>query len=190
MVLDGDLYLVPFAVLKAQSSNDYLCERFSLITTPSLTSLRTSQKSRTRRHQTTAIAPASGGSAAQPAAANLSGQGSTNAGDSLANLEQPTSALVIGNPRMTSSVTEQWGWTDAPYADQEAQMVAEMLQTPSLLSGNQATKDAVLRQISQVCSFIFIPFSLSLNHWCIVFNFPHLLPNAFFILKASFKKNR
>ena len=131
MVLDGDLYLVPFSVLKAQSSNDYLCERFSLITTPSLTSLRTGQKSRSRRHQQQAMAAAS-------------------VGDSLGSLEQPTSALVIGNPKMTTPVTEQWGWGDAPYAEQEAGMVAEMLQTPSYLCGVQATKDAVLRHISQV----------------------------------------
>lgn len=57
---------------------------------------------------------------------------------------------------MSSSVTEQWGWMDAPYAQQEDfilrfhHKVAEMLQTPSLLCSNQATKDAVLRQISQV----------------------------------------
>jgi hypothetical protein len=38
------------------------------------------------------------------------------------------SALVIGNPQLPASVTEQWGWADIPHAEQEAVMVADMLQ--------------------------------------------------------------
>lgn len=43
------------------------------------------------------------------------------------------SALVVGNPRLPACVTEQWGWGDIPYAEQEAEMVAEMLQTKALI---------------------------------------------------------
>ncbi|XP_058473226.1 tetratricopeptide repeat protein 28 isoform X1 [Solea solea] len=39
LVLEGELYLVPFALLKGSSSNEYLYERFSLISVPSLASL-------------------------------------------------------------------------------------------------------------------------------------------------------
>lgn len=39
LVLEGELYLVPFALLKGSSSNEYLYERFSLISVPSLGSL-------------------------------------------------------------------------------------------------------------------------------------------------------
>lgn len=39
LVLEGELYLIPFALLKGSSSNEYLYERFSLISVPSLTSL-------------------------------------------------------------------------------------------------------------------------------------------------------
>lgn len=50
LVLEGDLYLVPFPVLKppatGDTSPDYLSERFSLLVVPSLTSLRANQKSR------------------------------------------------------------------------------------------------------------------------------------------------
>lgn len=51
LVLEGDLYLVPFPVLKPpataeNSSVEYLSERFSLLVVPSLTSLRANQKSR------------------------------------------------------------------------------------------------------------------------------------------------
>ena len=173
LVLDGDLYLVPFALLKPQSSTDYLCERFSLIVAPSLTSLRTGQKSASRalhrqhhqhrlmqqqqhnhnHHHRSAGGPlmmtpsSSSGFGAQQH--QLSTSFSSDGGAALD--QQPaTSALVIGNPKMSQSVTEQWGWTDAPYAEQEAHIVAEMLQTPSLLTGSAATKDAVLRHLSQV----------------------------------------
>uniref|UniRef100_A0A667Z367 Tetratricopeptide repeat domain 28 n=1 Tax=Myripristis murdjan TaxID=586833 RepID=A0A667Z367_9TELE len=39
LVLEGELYLIPFALLKGSSSNEYLYERFSLISVPSLASL-------------------------------------------------------------------------------------------------------------------------------------------------------
>lgn len=45
-------------------------------------------------------------------------------------------ALVVGNPKLPQSITERWGWADIPHAEQEANMVAEMLQAKSLL-GNQ-----------------------------------------------------
>lgn len=106
LVLEGDLYLVPFPVLKPPSTNDtpseYLSERFSLLVVPSLTSLKANQKSR------------SSGSGKTPEQGNMT-------------------ALVVGNPRLPSTVTEQWGWTDIPHAEQEAAMVAEMLQAKALV---------------------------------------------------------
>lgn len=44
MVLEGELYLIPFALLKGSSSNEYLYERFSLIAVPSIHGLGTSAK--------------------------------------------------------------------------------------------------------------------------------------------------
>jgi tetratricopeptide (TPR) repeat protein/CHAT domain-containing protein len=150
LVLDGDLYLVPFALLKPQSSNDYLCERFSLIVSPSLTSLRTGQKSASRSNKLLQMHQAR--SLTSPLTAVSLSTYSSAMGGGVESLEQQpaTSALVIGNPKMSQSVVEQWGWTDIPYAEQEALVVAEMLQTPSLLAGAAATKDAVLRHLSQV----------------------------------------
>ena len=173
LVLDGDLYLVPFALLKPQSSTDYLCERFSLIVAPSLTSLRTGQKSASRalhrhhnqhrlmqqqhqHHNHHHLSRSSGGPLAMMSPSSSGAQqhqlSTSFSSDGGAAMDQQptTSALVIGNPKMSQSVTEQWGWTDAPYAEQEAQIVGEMLQTPSLLTGAAATKDAVLRHLSQV----------------------------------------
>jgi len=39
LVLEGELYLIPFALLKGSSSNEYLYERFSLISVPALSHL-------------------------------------------------------------------------------------------------------------------------------------------------------
>ncbi|XP_077353544.1 tetratricopeptide repeat protein 28 isoform X2 [Festucalex cinctus] len=44
LVLESDLYLVPFALLKGGSSNEFLYEMFSLLCVPSLASLRASRK--------------------------------------------------------------------------------------------------------------------------------------------------
>lgn len=107
LVLEGDLYLVPFPVLKPPSTtndacSEYLSERFSLLVVPSLTSLRANQRSRS------------------------SGSGKTQDQSSM-------TALVVGNPRLPSTITEQWGWNDIPHAEQEATMVAEMLQAKALI---------------------------------------------------------
>ena len=66
---------------------------------------------------------------------------------------EQTSALVVGNPKLPSTVSEQWGWGDIPYSEQEAAIVAEMLQTKPLTQA-QATKDQVVRRMSQVCAHV------------------------------------
>jgi len=112
LVLEGDLYLIPFPVLKGTNCTDYLCERFSLLVTPSLTSLKTRYpKSR---------------------------QSS----------EDESCRLVVGNPKIPSTVTDHWGWSDIPSAEQEANIVAEILQTRAVV-GNQATKDSLLTQLEE-----------------------------------------
>jgi len=114
LVLEGELYLVPFPVLKPggnTDSSEYLCERFSLLVLPSLMSLRSNQ--RPTRTVTAATSKTS---------ANVS---ETN---------NSMSALVIGNPLLPVSVTEQWGWGDIPHAEQEAVMVADMLQSQALVA--------------------------------------------------------
>lgn len=48
LVLEGDLYLVPFPVLRSASdSAEYLCERYSLFVIPNLLTLRST---RTKKH--------------------------------------------------------------------------------------------------------------------------------------------
>ncbi|XP_067083884.1 tetratricopeptide repeat protein 28 [Osmerus mordax] len=49
LVLEGELYLIPFALLKGSSSNEYLYERFSLIAVPSIHGLGANAKTHPRR---------------------------------------------------------------------------------------------------------------------------------------------
>lgn len=113
LILEGDLYLIPFPLLRSANENsDYLCERFSIIAAPNLTSL---QKNRTRKTD---------------------------------NNETPRS-LIIGNPKLPNVITEQFGWKDTPLAEQEANLIADLLQAQPLI-GAQATKENVLAQMNNV----------------------------------------
>ncbi|XP_044282121.1 tetratricopeptide repeat protein 28 isoform X3 [Varanus komodoensis] len=49
LVLEGELYLIPFALLKGSSSNEYLHERFNLIAVPSVQALSASTKSQAKK---------------------------------------------------------------------------------------------------------------------------------------------
>ena len=42
--------------------------------------------------------------------------------------ENNSKCLVVGNPRLPSAVAEQWGWSDIPYAAQEASLIGEIMQ--------------------------------------------------------------
>jgi CHAT domain-containing protein len=112
LVLEGDLYLVPFAMLKAPDWTECLCEKYSLIVAPSLSSTR--------------VAKAKPSQSATPL----------------------STSLVVGNPRLPSTVSEEWGWVDIPQSAQEANTVAEILQV-SAVTGEEATKTHIMRQMEQ-----------------------------------------
>ncbi|XP_026076087.1 tetratricopeptide repeat protein 28-like isoform X2 [Carassius auratus] len=97
LVLEGELYLIPFALLKGSSSNEYLYERFSLIAVPSIGSLGSTAKIHPRR----------------------TGPVLCNGGSSM--------AAVVGNPRLPPSVMDRWLWGPMPTAEEEAHMVADLL---------------------------------------------------------------
>jgi CHAT domain-containing protein len=112
LVLDSDLYLVPFSMLRGGNNPEFLCERFNLITAPSMTSVKSSR--------------------------NVNKAGTD---------DDKTNALVVGNPKLPSSVSDQWGWGDIPQAAQEAETVSEILQATAL-TGDRATKADILDRIS------------------------------------------
>lgn len=112
LVLEGDLYLVPFPVLRSSNENsEYLCERFSLLAVPNIYALKSV---RIRKQDT----------------------------------DQNIRSLIVGNPKLPNTLTEHWGWRDISQAEQEANMVAELLQTQAIV-GPQATKENVLSQIQE-----------------------------------------
>lgn len=63
-------------------------------------------------------------------------------------------ALVVGNPKLPQSITERWGWADIPHAEQEANMVAEMLQAKSLLGNQVCLHEFVGTHSKRICSLI------------------------------------
>ncbi|KAK2818581.1 hypothetical protein Q5P01_024142 [Channa striata] len=106
LVLEGELYLIPFALLKGSSSNEYLYERFTLISVPSLGSLGATVKPHPRR-----VGPllcSDGGSV----------------------------AAVVGAPRLPPSVMDRWLWGPLPSAEDEALWLGEQLGCHPLTGAN------------------------------------------------------
>ncbi|KAM4634971.1 tetratricopeptide repeat protein 28 [Polymixia lowei] len=97
LVLEGELYLIPFALLKGSSSNEYLYERFSLISVPSLASLGAKVKPHPRR------------------------------GGPLLCSDGGSVAAVVGAPRLHPSVMDRWLWGPLPSAQEEALWLGEQL---------------------------------------------------------------
>ncbi|XP_049460460.1 tetratricopeptide repeat protein 28 [Epinephelus fuscoguttatus] len=106
LVLEGELYLIPFALLKGSSSNEYLYERFSLISVPSLGSLGATIRPHPRR----------------------SGPLLCSDGGSV--------AAVVGAPRLPSSVMDRWLWGPLPSAQDEALWLGEQLGCHPLTGAN------------------------------------------------------
>nr|XP_020025080.1 tetratricopeptide repeat protein 28 isoform X1 [Castor canadensis]XP_020025081.1 tetratricopeptide repeat protein 28 isoform X2 [Castor canadensis] len=59
LVLEGELYLIPFALLKGSASNEYLYERFALIAVPAIRSLGPHSKGPQRKTPPTYSSPTS-----------------------------------------------------------------------------------------------------------------------------------
>uniref|UniRef100_S4RFY6 Uncharacterized protein n=1 Tax=Petromyzon marinus TaxID=7757 RepID=S4RFY6_PETMA len=94
LVLDAELFLVPFALLHSDACGEFLCERFSLRAVPSLGAL-------THRPQRLRFPRRRQGSAAAS-----------------------VSALVVGDPWLPSSARARWRWPPLPSARDQASVVA------------------------------------------------------------------
>jgi CHAT domain-containing protein len=108
LVLESDLLLVPFSILRSCINEEYLCEKFKLIVAPSLSSIRSGARCKSK--------------------------------------SDTSIPLVVGNPLLPSEVTDQWGWEDIPRAQNEASMIAEILQCQPLV-GAKATRENVLKEM-------------------------------------------
>ncbi|XP_056434200.1 tetratricopeptide repeat protein 28 isoform X2 [Gadus chalcogrammus] len=119
LVLEGELFLIPFALLKGSSSNEYLYERFSLISVPALSGLGASIKP---------PAPCSG------VPLSCSDGGSV--------------AAVVGAPLLPSNVMDRWLWGPLPSAQDEALWLGEQLGSAPL-TGAAATKERAVELLKQ-----------------------------------------
>ncbi|XP_072310398.1 tetratricopeptide repeat protein 28 isoform X3 [Eucyclogobius newberryi] len=113
LVLEGELYLIPFALLKGSSSNEYLYERFSLISVPSLTSLEDTGK----------VLPCRGGSLF------CSNGGSV--------------AAVVGAPHVPPRVMDRWLWGPLPSAQEEALWLGDHLSCHPLTGTNATKENVL-----------------------------------------------
>uniref|UniRef100_A0A673K3A1 Tetratricopeptide repeat protein 28 n=1 Tax=Sinocyclocheilus rhinocerous TaxID=307959 RepID=A0A673K3A1_9TELE len=121
LVLEGELYLIPFALLKGSSSNEYLNMQninFTLTVLAHKLTLFLSLQVHPRR----------------------SGPVVCNGGSSM--------AAVVGNPRLPPSVMDRWLWGPMPTAEEEAHMVADLLGCQPL-AGPAATKERVMSALTQ-----------------------------------------
>lgn len=113
VVLESELYLVPFALLRSSHDDgEYLSERCAILTVPSIQILRQRQRSKQ---------------------IDCSGELNT--------------ALVVGGPKIPSTLLDNWGWNDSSASLQEASMVADMLAAKTFLANN-ATKESVVNEIA------------------------------------------
>lgn len=71
--------------------------------------------------------------------------------------ENLNSALVVGGPRIPSTLSESWGWTESPASLQEAAMVSDMLNAKALVSSNatKGNKKFTFHKITLVIEFSF-----------------------------------
>uniref|UniRef100_A0A3B3XF08 Uncharacterized protein n=1 Tax=Poecilia mexicana TaxID=48701 RepID=A0A3B3XF08_9TELE len=106
VVLEGELYLIPFALLKGSSSNEYLYERFNIISVPSLASLQATSKPHPR-----------------PSGPLLCPDGGSV-------------AAVVGAPQLPPSVMDRWLWGPLPSAQDEALSLGEQLGCHPLTGAN------------------------------------------------------
>ncbi|XP_008421528.1 tetratricopeptide repeat protein 28 isoform X3 [Poecilia reticulata] len=106
VVLEGELYLIPFALLKGSSSNEYLYERFNIISVPSLASLQATSKPNSR-----------------PSGPLLCPDGGSV-------------AAVVGAPQLPPSVMDRWLWGPLPSAQDEALSLGEQLGCHPLTGAN------------------------------------------------------
>lgn len=132
LVLENELFLIPFAVLRSnQEGAEYLSERCSLLTVPSLQTLRQKSRMKNRTPQTNGI-------------------------------PQTTSTLVVGPRLPTAiSESFGWSEPTANSASlQEAAMVSDILHAKALIASN-ATKDNVINEIVGAECVHFAAASLS-----------------------------
>ncbi|RUS73651.1 hypothetical protein EGW08_018583, partial [Elysia chlorotica] len=147
LVLQGDLYLIPFLMLRREQADRFLFEKYTTIIVPSISALSNGSSN---------SSSGGGNSAAGSQASIASGGGDSPGGGGRGQgarrqrpVVQSSGALVVGNPRLTPLICQHWRLQEIPGAEFEARILGELLTCRALI-GAEATKGAVLHQIEQV----------------------------------------
>ncbi|PAA91946.1 hypothetical protein BOX15_Mlig004862g2 [Macrostomum lignano] len=148
IVPQGDLYLVPFSLLKSSSASvasAALGDRFNISLAPSLHCLLHC------RQQLLPLQHRPKDSPVTVAEATSARDGTDASAAAAAESLQPHRQLIVGNPWLPRSVADRHLWCQsAPPAEHECRSLADLLAAaPQPLLGRQATRRAVLQQLMQ-----------------------------------------
>lgn len=122
LVLDGDLFLVPWSMLRNED-DEFLSERYSLLIMPSLHVLRSDQGTKTLRK-----------TASHTTITSLV-------------VANPTMPNKVAKQANSARATARQLYFENPACSREASFVSELLSTRPLI-GTEANKEAVLSQLS------------------------------------------
>ena len=151
LVLQGDLYLIPFLMLRREQADRFLFEKYTTIIVPSISALSNGNNNSSSGGNSAVGSQASVASAglASGAGDSTGGPGRTLGAKRQRPVVQSSGALVVGNPRLTPLICQHWRLQEIPGAEFEARILGELLTCRALI-GAEATKGAVLHQIEQV----------------------------------------
>jgi len=120
VVVETDLLLVPFPILRSFNNDEYLCEKFKLMVTPSISSIRS-------------------------CSSRKSSQCLRSNSEGMNELEE-SPPFILGNPSLPQAIMDQWGWEDIPRAETEAKMVAEILESEAV-TDVKATRAKAIQEL-------------------------------------------
>ena len=153
IVPDKDLYLVPFALLRAEGSSECLYQRYHLQVVPSLQSLiPPPPRPSSKVTRTQSLAPRSSRSPS-PATPGLKGGSRRSSSPNPLSLDpesprprgQRSAPLLVSNPAIPVSGAH-CPWHSLIGVEKETRLLAELLEVPPL-SGKAASKEAVLKKM-------------------------------------------
>lgn len=154
IIPDKDLYLVPFGLLKGESTAEHLYERFHLQFYPSLQSLVPRTPKRTMTPNSRSFSSFSGLPASELQnrfTASISPSTSPTASSRV--LPSTSSHLVVGNPAVPISASE-CEWQPLTGSEKEVHLISDILGSKPLI-GKAASKERVVQKMTDALSIHF-----------------------------------
>ena len=176
IVPDKDLYMIPFALLKAEGSREFLYQQFHLRFAPSLQNLISEKKNKgatTRKkssHSNNRLKVTSSDSPILSSKQSFAHSSSESNALTRSQELKPSGPnkplhLVVGNPALPISVS-QLPWQPLNGVEKEVKLISDLLETKPL-TGSHATKENVLKRLPNSES-IYFATNISWAQSCIV----------------------